>query len=155
MRRLNGQRAQFEQRADELREKLVHTIDALEHRRHELLDVRYQVRRHAGGVAAAGLTAVLVTGALTVGAVQRARRRDERLRRERIRMLARFWRDPDRAAALGKPSVLREIGRRLLVGTITFVAMQLIRRGLRVMMAPPPRLEPARRVVPITRRLPD
>lgn len=155
MRRLNGQRAAFEQRADELREKLLHTINALEQRRHTLLDVGYQVRRRAGGVVVFGVATALVAGAVAVVAVARARSRGERVRRERVRALARFWRHPDRVAlGSSKPTVFREIGRKVLVGTIAFVAMQLIRRGVTLTLAPSVRTEPGRRALPATRLLP-
>lgn len=148
MKGLNGQREEFERKADALRERLLHTIEAIDQRRHALLDVKTQVRRHGPGVVTGGLMLVVMGGAAVISLIQEARARDARLRRERVRALVRFWRHPDWVAPRGKPSVPREIGRKILVGAVTFLAMQLIRRGIRLTMATPGREVQARRRVP-------
>lgn len=149
MKGLNGQREEFERKADELRDRLLHTIEAIDRRRHALLDVKTQVRRHGAGVATGGLLLVIMGGAAVIALVREARARDERrLRGERVRALVRFWRHPDWVAPRGKPSVPREIGRKILVGAVSFAAMQLIRRGIRLTLAPPGREMPARRRAP-------
>lgn len=148
MRGLNGQREEFERKADALRERLLHTIEAIDQRRHALLDVKTQVRRHGPGVVTGGLMLVVMGGAAVISLIQEARAHDARLRRERVRALVRFWRHPDWVAPRGKPSVPREIGRKILVGAATFLAMQLIRRGIRLTMAKPEREVHARRRVP-------
>ncbi|AUX26802.1 hypothetical protein SOCEGT47_073720 [Sorangium cellulosum] len=145
MKRLNGQREVFERRADELRERLFHTIEALDQRRHALLDVKTQVRRHGAGVVTGGLMLAIMGGAVVIALVQEARARGERLRRERVRALVRFWKHPDWVAPRGKPSVPREIGRKVLVGAVSFAAMQLIRRGIRLTLAAPRREALSRR----------
>ncbi|WP_437997865.1 hypothetical protein WMF26_45755 [Sorangium sp. So ce185] len=137
MKGLNGQREEFERKADELRDRLLHTIEAIDRRRHALLDVKTQVRRHGPGVAAGGLVLAILGGAAVIALVRGARARDERLRGERVRALVRSWQHPDWVAARGKPSVPREIGRKILVGALSFAAMQLIRRGIRLTLAPP------------------
>jgi hypothetical protein len=147
MRGLNGQREQFERRADELRDRLLHTIEAIDQRRQNLFDVRYQVRRHGSGVAAAGVVIAIAASAAVAVMVRSARSRDARMRRERVQALVRSWRHPDWVAARGKPSVPREIGRRILVGAATYAAMELIRRGIRLTLSSSPRLSPARRRV--------
>ncbi|WP_433930843.1 hypothetical protein AB3662_42540 [Sorangium cellulosum] len=148
MRGLNGQREEFERKADELRDRLLHTIEAIDQRRHALLDVKTQVRRHGAGVVTGGLMLVLMGGAAVISVIQEARARDVRLRRERVRALVRFWRHPDWVAPRGKPSVPREIGRKILVGAVSFLAIQLIRRGIRLTMATPGREALPRRRVP-------
>ena len=149
MKGLNGQREEFERKADELRDRLLHTIEAIDRRRHALLDVKTQVRRHGAGVAAGGLLLAIMGGAAVIALIRQARARDERLRGERVRALVRSWRHPDWVAPRGKPSVPREIGRKILVGAASFVAMQLIRRGIRLTLAP------RRREVRATRRAPE
>ncbi|WP_437588846.1 hypothetical protein [Sorangium sp. So ce1000] len=138
MKGLNGQRADFERRADELRDRLRHTIEAIDLRRQALVDVRSRVREHGAGVIAGGLLLALAGGAMAFALIKEARARRERPRGERARALVRFWRHPERVAPR-KPSVPREIGRRILVGMATFVAMQLIRRGVRLTLALPDR----------------
>ncbi|XYH96975.1 hypothetical protein ACMHYB_55920 [Sorangium sp. So ce1128] len=146
MKGLNGQREEFERKADELRDRLLHTIEAIDQRRHALLDVRTQVRRHGAGVVTGGLMIAVMGGAVVIALVQEARARAERLRAERVRALVRFWRHPDWVAPRGKPSVPREIGRKILVGAVSFVAMQLIRRGIRLTLATGGRGAPSRRL---------
>ena len=145
MRGLNGQREEFERKADELRDRLLHTIEAIDQRRHALLDVRTQVRRHGAGVVTGGIMIAVMGGAVVIALVQEARARAERLRAERVRALVRFWRHPDWVAPRGKPSVPREIGRKILVGAVSFVAMQLIRRGIRLTLTTAGRGAPSRR----------
>ncbi|WP_437607962.1 hypothetical protein WMF20_44940 [Sorangium sp. So ce834] len=148
MKGLNGQREEFERKADELRDRLLHTIQVIDRRRHALLDVKTQVRRHGAGVAAGGLLLAILGGAAVIALVRGARARDERLRAERVRALVRSWRHPDWVAPRGKPSVPREIGRKILVGAAYFAAMQLIRRGIRLTLAPPGREALVRRRAP-------
>ncbi|WP_437483419.1 hypothetical protein WME75_42780 [Sorangium sp. So ce1014] len=148
MKGLNGQREEFERKADELRDRLLHTIEVIDRRRHALLDVKTQVRRHGAGVATGGLLLAILGGAAVIALVRGARARGERLRGERVRALVRSWRHPDWVAPRGKPSVPREIGRKILVGAVSFAAMQLIRRGIRLTLAPPTRKVLVRRRVP-------
>ncbi len=148
MKGLNGQREEFERKADELRDRLLHTIEVIDRRRHALLDVKTQVRRHGAGVATGGLVLAILGGAAVIALVRGARARGERLRGERVRALVRSWRHPDWVAPRGKPSVPREIGRKILVGAVSFAAMQLIRRGIRLTLAPPTRKVLVRRRVP-------
>ncbi|WP_438033591.1 hypothetical protein [Sorangium sp. So ce204] len=137
MKGLNGQRADFERRADELRDRLMHTIEALDRRRHALVDVRSKVRRHGPEVLAGGLVLAIAGGVAAIALIKQARARSERPGGERLRALVRFWRHPERVAPRGKPSVSREIGRRILVGMASYAAMQLIRRGVRLTLALP------------------
>ncbi|WP_437277705.1 hypothetical protein WME90_41765 [Sorangium sp. So ce375] len=139
MKGLNGQRADFERRADELRDRLLHTIEAIDLRRQALVDVRSRVRESGAGVAAVGLLLALAGGAAVIALVKEARARDQRPRSERVRALVRYWKHPEWVAPRGKPSMPREIGRRILVGMATFVAMRLIRSGIRLTLAPPGR----------------
>ncbi|WP_437936950.1 hypothetical protein [Sorangium sp. So ce341] len=148
MKGLNGQREEFERKADELRDRLMHTIEAIDRRRHALLDVKTQVRRHGPGVAAGGLLLAILGGAAVIALVRGARARDERRRGERVRALVRSWQHPDWVAPRGKPSVPREIGRKILVGAVSFAAMQFIRRGIRLTLAPPGREALVRRRAP-------
>lgn len=145
MKGLNGQRADFERRADELRDRLMHTIEALDRRRHALVDVRSRVRRHGPEALAGGLLLAIAGGTVVIALIKKARARNERPGGERVRALVRFWRHPERVAPRSKPSVSREIGRRILVGAASFVAMQLIRRGVRLTLALPARDAQARR----------
>jgi len=94
-----GAREYLEKEADLARAKLLGTIGELDRRRHELLDLRLQLRRHAGDI-------LSIFGGLMIGAsatatvlVLRERRREQRLRKERVRAVARLWKHPERIAA--------------------------------------------------------
>ncbi len=85
-----------EAEAPELRARLAGTLDALDHRLHDMVDVEVQVRKHAPTLLLAGAGAVVVLGgALAVRALLERRRR-KNLNRERWRALKRFWYEPTR-----------------------------------------------------------
>lgn len=85
-------------------------ISELDHRRHEMFDIRGQVRRHVLPVAIGGALVVgLIAGGIAL-AVVRKRRRDalpSRLRRLR-RAVARMIDEPDRVAK-GDPNMALKI----------------------------------------------
>jgi hypothetical protein len=96
---MKADREHLEHEADLVRARLLGTIGELDRRRHELLNLKLQLRRHAGDL-------VSVFGGLLVGAgttaavlVIRERRREQRLRKERLRAVARLWEHPERIAA--------------------------------------------------------
>lgn len=86
---------------DTLRQELGRLVAELDRRRHDLLDVRLQVRKHPGIVLAAAGAAALLLGGL-VGMAVRKRRQHARpttRAREARRALARLLDHPERVAA--------------------------------------------------------
>lgn len=89
----------------EIRENLTGIVRELDHRRHELLDWRLQLRRHSGIVAIAAGAAVLLIGGSILLRVRRRRieaRTMTRVKKMR-RALARFVEDPDQVAPARVP----------------------------------------------------
>ncbi len=90
---------------DTLRRDLGRLVSELDRRRHELLDVRLQVRKHPRVVAGAAVGAALLVGGIVAVAVGNRRRHARPVTRARDarRALARLLDHPDRVAA--EPSV--------------------------------------------------
>jgi len=113
---------------DTLRQELGRLVAELDRRRHELLDVRLQVRKHPGVViAAAGVAALLVGG--MVGMAFRKRRQHARpatRARETRRALARLLDHPERVA--NEPNVAMRIATAAGVAAGTVVARRLAER---------------------------
>lgn len=108
--------------ANLVRSKLMKTVEALDRRRHDALDVGLLVRRHAAplGVAAAVVVATLAGSVLLLA--HRIATSKQRRRRERWRMLGRVWRHPERAARTS-PSFFASLGRSIALGVLSFVVM--------------------------------
>jgi len=94
----NGARHELELRADVARDRLLDAIDAIDRRRHDVMDWKLQLRHHVGQVAL--LSAALLGGiAIVAGAgVYRTKRNVSHQHRERVRALQRFWEHPERIA---------------------------------------------------------
>ena len=124
------ERERLEREANMARARLATTIDEIDRRAHEAVDVKLQLRRHAAPLAvAAGIVVLPIVAAIGVG-IYRLATRDARMRRERVRALKRGWRHPDRLARYKNPPLAVEMGRRILVGAVTYVAIQAIKRTL-------------------------
>jgi hypothetical protein len=108
-----GAREHLEREADLVRARLLGTIGELDRRRHELLDLKLQIRRHAGDLLSILGGLMMGVGSTAAILVLRERRRERRVRQERFRAAARLWRHPERIAA--KRSALRTALRMALV----------------------------------------
>jgi hypothetical protein len=94
----NGARHELEIRADIARDRLLETIDAIDRRRHDVLDWKLQLREHVGRIAF-GSAALMGGVALAVAVrVLRARLSAAHRRQERFRALTRAWEHPERVA---------------------------------------------------------
>jgi hypothetical protein len=127
-----------------LRDELGTLVAELDHRRHELVDVKLQLKRHAGSAALFGLALVLTAGGFVWLGIWRSRLRERplskayRLREAVSRMVDR----PDRVAT--EPTVLA----RIVAGAATAAAATLVKKGIeqlaRVVLDAPPAPSPAR-----------
>lgn len=149
----------LERSANRTRARLIETIEALDHRRHEVMDVKTvvkkQVHEHWKPLAIVGGVFVVGIGTIIGVSVYWAATRRERLRRERWQALRRFWFHPERLAQKEKPkgSLAWEIGRKVLGSTLTFFALQLAKRAVQRAL-PPPGTEVTRRTDVVVRTLP-
>jgi hypothetical protein len=127
-------RDHLEAEANVARARLVRTLGALDRRRHELADVRLQVRRHAGGVMLAAGVVVGAVGLAVAIDVVRARRRAERRPRARLELLRRLWRRPEELAPA--PSFWGTLARRLALTALGALASQLAKREAKALIGP-------------------
>jgi hypothetical protein len=127
----------LERSANRTRARLIDTIEALDHRRHEVMDVRGQIEKQ---VTAHWKPLAIVGGAMVVGlgtvlglSIYWAATRRERLRRERWSALRRLWQHPERLARPDPPkgSMAWSIARKVLTATLTYVALEATKRMVR------------------------
>jgi hypothetical protein len=92
---------QIEAEISALREELGALVGELDRRRHELLDVRLQLRRHAWQIAVAGVgVSVGIAGLIWLGVARARRRRGLLAKASRLREgVARMVDRPERVAA--------------------------------------------------------
>ena len=129
--RYRDEHARLEKQADLTRARLMETLEAIDRRRHLLLDVRHQLESHKTPlvIAASVLTSVLGAG---IGlAIYRLSHRDERRRRERYEALQRYWKHPERVGRYKDRPFFVDFLRKVAMGTLTFAAMQLARTALK------------------------
>jgi len=134
---MDRRRELLERSANRTREQLVETLSALDHRRHELTDVKGQVKKqvheHAAPIAI-GAGAVIATLGTVIGlSIYHLATRRERVRRERWRALSRIWEHPERLARKNPPkgTLASDIGRKVVASAMTFAAIELAKRAVK------------------------
>jgi hypothetical protein len=116
----NGKsRDELTRQANLVRTKLLHTVEQLDHRRHEVLDLRLQLRRHLRDLAIVGGILLVATSAGVALAVQRIANAAQRRRRGRWILARDLWRHPDRAMRGERRSFLGQVLRSLALTVVT------------------------------------
>jgi hypothetical protein len=119
----------LEARANFLRSRLANTIDSIATRARDFASPRVQLARNVKKIAVAGA----VMGAVLIGsvvlAIVRARGRRHRMPQERVQALARWWKHPERVASTRKQPIMFEIARNVIVGAISFLSIQYLKRA--------------------------
>ncbi|HEY1694004.1 MAG TPA: hypothetical protein VGG39_17675 [Polyangiaceae bacterium] len=105
--------------ANRARTKLLHTIEQLDHRRHEILEPRVQIIEHTRELVIAGGVLLAATAAGIGLAVYRARSAPRRRWRGRWALARDVWRRPDRAMHGERRSFLEEALRSVLMTLLT------------------------------------
>ena len=131
------EREELERKAERARARLLSTIDALEQRGHDALDVKHQVEAHIVPVASFGIVVLSFAGGAIALSVYRASDARRHRGRERVRALARLWRHPERALRVAPRSILAEIGRKVVLAALSVVAVTLTKRVMREIVAAP------------------
>lgn len=124
--------------ANAARAKLLRTVEEIDHRAHDAVNVRLQLRRHwkeALGVAV--VAGVLVVGGVAL-AVYRLATRRERRRRQRFLMFRRVWQHPERAGRGDATTFWGKLARSIALSILTTAFGVPLRRGL-VRILPEPR----------------
>ncbi|MDP9001445.1 MAG: hypothetical protein M3O46_15195 [Myxococcota bacterium] len=120
--------------ADEVRSKLLRTVEELDQRRHEALDLRFQIKRHLERhleqvVLASGVLVLATAGTAAFVAYRLATAVDRR-RRNRWRLAKYLWQRPERALRAQRRSWFAEIGRSALVALAGTLVTLPVRRLL-------------------------
>lgn len=133
---------EIESEIEHLRSRLDLSLSELDRRRHELLDVRLQIRRHPEALAVAGGVALLLIGGVAYS-IARSHRREEPMQKAR-----RFRIAVGRAAENPQRVVRSEagIGEKILAAIATTVAVALTKKLIEraINATPRPRTPPVR-----------
>jgi hypothetical protein len=121
--------------ADAVRDRLIRTVSLLDQRRHEALDLRYQLRRHVKRVVAMGLLVVAATAGALVLVTHRIATAAARRRRDRWRLARSVWRDPARALRAERGPIYEEALRSVALSLVTMILTTPARGVLKELMA--------------------
>jgi hypothetical protein len=122
---INGKtRDEIAHEADLVRARLLRTVEQLDQKRHNAVDIRRQLREHTAQLAVfAGLLLAAAAGTVAI-AVHRMATSAERRRRQRWLLAKRMWRHPDRELRAERGSFGAEVLRSILLTvTTTLVAL--------------------------------
>jgi hypothetical protein len=132
----NGKsRDELAREANQARTKLLRTVEQLDRRRHDALELRVQVQRHVRQLAVAGGAILLGTCAAMVLLAHRISTATERRRRNRWKLAKGVWQHPERALRAGRRTsflgaLLRPILLTLANALVIFSARRFISRLL-------------------------
>lgn len=133
--------------ANQVRTKLLHTVEVLDQRRHEAIDLKLQLQRHVRQVVALAGVAIVLTAGVVALAVHRLSTAPERRRRNRRLLARQMWRHPDRVLRRtrrgGRPFAV-ELLRSILLGLATYLTLLPARRGITLLLEGRKKIEPAR-----------
>jgi hypothetical protein len=116
-------RERLERRANVIRSRLLRTIDALDTRRHQVVEISGHVKRLAVPAAAIAAGAAVVVAGATLAIGHLLKRRHNRLLSVRVqKWLAPMVQPP-------KPSLAEEVLRKLTLTTVSIVATELVKRA--------------------------
>jgi hypothetical protein len=143
----NGKsRDELAREANQVRTKLLRTVEQLDRRRHEALDLRTQVQRHVRQLAVVGGAILLGTCAAMVLVAHRMSTAPERRRRNRWRLARSVWRHPERSLrADRRTSFLAALVRPLLLALANAIVIFPARRWLTRALPASPEDRPAAR----------
>ena len=100
---------ELEGEISEIRGRLDHSLAELDRRRHEATDIKLQIRRHPGAVAAAGGVVLLLLGGVAY-AIWAAHRREQPMNKaKRLRLAVSRMIDEPQKVAKAEPTVPEKI----------------------------------------------
>jgi len=113
--------------ANETRDRLMRTVEELDRRRHELTNVRLQLRKH---LVLAGAVVVVTLGGLLFVTLRRVFATPEQKRHARWLALRRAWDHPERVGRRRPPMFVRTIAS-IVVGAIAAFVVVRARRAMK------------------------
>jgi hypothetical protein len=120
-------RAELEREADIVRSRLLRTVEQLDRRGHDALDVRMQLRNHLRQVVIGACVLVVTMVAAIAYVVHRVTTAADRRRLERGRIFRGRWRRPAPEAPRERP-LFQEAFRSVALGALTTLLMIPVRR---------------------------
>jgi len=130
-------REELTRQANLVRSKLLRTVEVLDQRRHDAVDLKLQLQRHVRQVAVVAGIALVLTAAAVAVAVYRISTAPERRRRNRRRLAGQMWRRPDlvirSSRRTGRPFAV-ELLRSVLLGVASSLVLLPARRSIKVLL---------------------
>jgi hypothetical protein len=130
-------REELTRQANLIKSKLLRTVEVLDQRRHEAVDLKLQLQRHVRQIVAVAGVALVVTSLAVALAVHRISTAPERRRRNRRLLVGQMWRRPDlvmrSARRKGRP-VGVELLRSILLGLASTLVLLPARRGIKLLV---------------------
>jgi hypothetical protein len=123
--------------ANQVRSKLLRTVEVLDQRRHEALDLKLQLQRHVRQVVALAGVALVFTAGVVAFAVHRFSTAPERRRRNRRRLARQMWSRPDlvlRSSRRRGWPVAVELLRSVALGLATTLVLFPARRRIKLLL---------------------
>jgi hypothetical protein len=121
-------RDELAREANAVRSKLLRTVEQLDRKRQDLMDLRYQVRRHVGLLVAAAGVILLATGGAAIVSVHRVATAGARRRRERWTLARSAWKRPGRVLRAERLSFPLEVTRSVMLALATSLLSVPVRR---------------------------
>jgi hypothetical protein len=126
-------RDELAREANLARSKLLRTVEQLDRRRQEILDVRRQVRKHLGMLVVVSGLFLIATGGTALISVQRIASGAARRRRERWTLARQAWKRPGRVLRAERLSFPLEVTRSVLLALATSLLSLPVRRLARAL----------------------
>jgi hypothetical protein len=117
--------------SQDMRDKLVRTVERLDGRRHDAFDVRKQLERHLKQVAIAGGVLIAGTAASAAYVMYRLMTAERRRRNARWRLAKDVWSRPERELRAQRGSFGMEVARSVAFSLATSLLAAPLRRALR------------------------
>jgi hypothetical protein len=121
-------RDELAREANLARSKLLRTVEQLDRKRQEILDVRHQVRKHLGMLVVVSGLFLIATGGTALISVQRIAHAAARRRRERWTLARHAWKRPGRVLRAERLSFPLEVIRSVLLALATTLLSLPVRR---------------------------
>lgn len=125
-------RERLEASANALRSRLARTLESLDRRRHDALNIKVQASRHPVPLALAGAGALAVAGgtALVIYHARNPPRSELQELAYRVRAVVHAWKNPKKVAHKDPPSLASEVTRGVVVSVASYAISQLAQRAL-------------------------
>jgi hypothetical protein len=130
-------REDLTRQANLVRSKLLRTVEVLDQRRHDAVDLKLQLQRHVRQVVVVAGIALVLTAVAVGFAVHRISTAPDRRRRNRRRLARQMWRRPDlvmrSSRRTGRPFAV-ELLRSVLLGVASSLVLLPARRSIKVLL---------------------